>query len=1232
MENIFETKPIYVYLYDDIRGKPVDTIVFGKPVKKGGDEFFEEVQVQLVNLDIFPQDSIYVFKEKLYLACGRVPGEQCLFTNELVTYAELEDTRISLTNLKFTEKLDGFYVFKHLYAERESIKIYDFDHMNILSVLQDAGKHFEINCYLQPPTEQIQPENLRYIYWSNIIFFPYLPMEAYTNKGKFPNLYPDREFVLGKLSADVELYHNIYKTLAGNLDTYNISLLRGENNPKAKLTFTIRQLKVFVEEFGIPNMDNIYALFQTTPEIPLLVYRMKSGLLATKAYFKSEKHFNEKNHKKSRYSTLCFYTVVSENVVLFELLTSGRLIAVYRNNYYMRDFVAVKKIISAHLDKLNKALSKISISIFSTLQVQKYYNILNIDAQLVWVQLIDVDFYNELLSKFPAQGVVEPKQRGEVKPDTFLWLKNVPLNSNAANEYSYLYENTELQPSNRLVKFTNKYTELQVTLKQFSQEEFEEFLAYFIHMLKTTSAGKTTSNSKMNNLKMLRSIDPKNYDIGKISSEVYARFCQKAKQPIPVDEPEHVDGETAIIEGKPDDRYLKFWNYTRKEPQWFYCPNTKYPVPGFIIGHHPEGYCHVCCKKKKKTGKYLRVHEACLEDKIINKNTFESSSVRYVINFGKLLDRGRLGFLPDVVNKFLVYNLEDINVISESVSFNVFRYNEKIYSVDKLLKFTKNTRVQRMPLAPLAAFMHQPLWKRRRMQRSLIRPIDVLSIDWSTPANRINHRKHYKHYKRILEADLNSPIIVMQENSTYVVIDGYHRLARAFHEKAADILCKIITPKQLQRSFIGKYDLSGSTFVNTVPSFSTAETGFVSSDKVGGVEKYGGSDKDPFYYLIGVTVKHSGQNCSVLNSLALVLDKSLEDFVTDICKRLEKLDYVGSYDAREIRSLIREFFIEDKLVDYDWEKLFLDILPTMYNLTLIVMEYNHYVSLLLHENFVNWRERENYVMLFRYEGIYTPIVVGIPYAYQKTSVLEKTMYSYDDHIVKIFEQLVKKKKQDALFTVEKLTEFCTATGYTMNHTLAFSDKIYAVELSTGKKEYVYVAIEPLAGGGSAQIDLQRYKMSTAKQFLEKYSSHFGVDTSINKLFTYQGVVAAYKVGEYVNFATGDLDVWWNKSYEMEYWNYNPNIIINAKLATKDPLYTAYTTLRERMNDYIYYKEDMFALGPKMEEALKRDKTDFGEALREEMRNPVKRMLFDRGIYNFTKLYINKHDKENIYIL
>jgi len=72
--------------------------------------------------------------------------------------------------------------------------------------------------------------------------------------------------------------------------------------------------------------------------------------------------------------------------------------------------------------------------------------------------------------------------------------------------------------------------------------------------------------------------------------------------------------------------------------------------------------------------------------------------------------------------------------------------------------------------------------------------------DWNlTPREVIQNPKHYpNHYQRILRVDLNYPIcIAKSKNEKRFVLDGTHRLARAYIDNLKTIKVKIIPNNKL---------------------------------------------------------------------------------------------------------------------------------------------------------------------------------------------------------------------------------------------------------------------------------------------------------------------------------------------------------------------------------------------------------------------------------------------------
>jgi len=947
-----------------------------------------------------------------------------------------------------------------------------------------------------------------------------------------------------------------------------------------------------VQKRGTPHLSNIFAIMNTSPQIPIIhCYTNKPEY--ARFYNGFEHLYNPANHDV-RYPNIIFYTYVDNYLVLFELQNTGVIIARFTNRTENLDFHVCKKIIDKCFAVLNRELNALKITSFVG-ETMEFYNVLYIDAQINYVDMIDIDFYNNVLQNANFPGILEAQQNA---PNKFKWCKNVVVNYASDNQYSYLSDETPDVFRTSPVEINNKFTELHFNIKQFTEQNFNTFLMYIIYILKTYKPKTSGVQNYKNNLKMLRSVDPLNYDIGKSSgAKVYARLCQKNKQPVPVD---------AIDPSHDKSRYLNFWNFTRESEQLFYCPNDKYPLPGFITGHHPQNYCQVCCKKKSNIGKSYTIFQACMEHHTFSKSD-EVGNVRYVVNFGKQPERARLGALPDILNKFLVYHLEDINIISDSVSIKTFKFNNRVYSVDKLIKRTRNVKVKMVPIANFHQYLHMPVWKRRRMDQSLIKPIEVLQMEY-TAENKIKHRKLYKHYKRIKAADTSVPILVYEHNSRFMIADGLHRLSKAFMDKLSEIPVKFITTKQLNGAFIGKYDLSTASFVSSAPVF-------------------GDGDKEPFYYIVGL----ENYDYTTLSSFSLILGMNNETLIVDILGKLKTHDQIENYSAKELVKKITDHFIGGELSDDNWDRMFYDIIPALYGLTVVVLDLSESMHIITQHNFQDWYVNENYAILLHHGGIYYPIVVAMPYFYYKRTTVEKSIYNYDDHIIRIFESLVKKKKADHDFTLEKVTNFCNKHGYEIVRNFAKNGKIFALEIRD--KQLVYVNIEPVKNyaENTGEIILKQYDWNAAMKFLQKYSHEYGVDITINKLYAHGDIYKGYQIGDVVNFVhvklnAAKMDYVFLKIEQTETWNYDPQILLNITSIVVDPILDEYNEAKNKLNDYAYYKENIIQ-GKKQEK-----NKEYETALTQERGNPIKKLLFDKGIYNFKKLYLSKHKNENIYII
>ncbi len=1200
-------------------------------VKTGSLEFFEDTQkITKEIVTLLPEDSIARLKEKIYLATDILPCEQCLFTKNGFLGHEVYMTEtvfnippslqmILQHHEEPVESIGNIPIYRNLILERDLIKIINLEHITV----EELSEH-KIWCLsLQNAIKTIDENDIKTIYWSIVQFFPYFSIDSFydylkNNKNAYPMLFLDRYVLYEQIMREQEIYENIYNMKTDDLKRFNIGILSGQNDLKTELSFGITELTVLVQTRGIPDLRNIFNIIHTTPDIPIIILNEYTTAIS-KVYRKHESNMDTRLFRSQK-NCIFFITSLTNfreetqeidpgQSVIFELTKTGDIIA--NAKFTNTDYKSAHDLITKKTQILNELLDKLEITLFSTHNEQKkIYKIQKMSANLIWHKTVTDENLKEYFLLL--------NQHNLLKFDTkYHFTKSVPSETTEHwNQFRYYTENYERIYKNSIA-ILNKYNELIFQIANITERDFKNLFKYVIYSLQQIKISEVFTSKK--SLKLLRAYDPLSYS--KKGNQIYARLCQKPKQPVAyLTEKEAIFAESAKKKYNPDS-LLEFWNFTREEPLYFYCPNVKYPVPGFITGQHPEGYCQVCCRKNKPEGKYFEIHKTCKELHTY-KGTKYTSSSHYIINYGKILEKGRLGFLPTPINKFITYNMDDITIVSETRTMNLFRYNGKLYSIDRLLKYTKNTIIRDVPLTLLQRFLDIPVWRRKRRGAELIKPRAVLEQP-DLPA-------HKKHYKKILSSDLNNPIIILNEDGVFVVVDGFHRLSAAFFQKKQTIKVRFVTPKQLARCFLGKYKLDEITFI---PSAVT-------------VPREGGSpEKDPFYYAVGVDYQYKNETCSFLQSVCAILDRAVPEFIDEIIHNLYLTEMVGSYEAKYLAEIITSVFKEDNVIETDWEEIFYEILPILYDFVPIVLEYSAN-NVLLHMQHNYNRYDDNNYFLFIKNAYYNPVAVAIPYIYARRNAFEKTIFTYDDHIIRIFEKLIEKKKQESAFTYNKVI----TTNYKIHQVLGFSGQAYAIILEKNGK-FIYVAIEKTKITkliNSVDYTVEKfqtfnYEFKSAMMFIREYCLQHNLTVNIEKIFCLNNKVVAYEIHNFVNFVNANINDFAEFNPVIEHWNYAPETIINAKPEYEDPLYNDYIELSNHRNDYVLFKQNTLTKHPELLElstdaaekfADKKYKIydpEFMQALLEEIGNPLKKQLFKQGFYNFTNLYLNKSTEENIFV-
>ena len=119
----------------------------------------------------------------------------------------------------------------------------------------------------------------------------------------------------------------------------------------------------------------------------------------------------------------------------------------------------------------------------------------------------------------------------------------------------------------------------------------------------------------------------------------------------------------------------------------------------------------------------------------------------------------------------------------KKLATQTYRDNKKTYNVDELIKLTKNNKVVEEPISKFKKNLKEDMWE--DSDENDISLQDVLD----------NRSKYKRESVRIKEVTFKYPILVWKGD----IVDGNHRLAKAFDEEKETIDVRYITDEQMEK-------------------------------------------------------------------------------------------------------------------------------------------------------------------------------------------------------------------------------------------------------------------------------------------------------------------------------------------------------------------------------------------------------------------------------------------------
>lgn len=707
--NKFLSNPIKIIIWTK-KGDKFNKKVISccKEIKKGGDPLFEidltsidsiipttKVNKVNSNIKLYPEDTIMDLKKKISVALGIDLYKQHLFTIEgplmYKFYIDNIEQHIDIFE-KQSKNTYGIPSDVYYYNNKNCIRILANDEFEILNNLNtneinliscDEWFTDDIKTDLVSQYKNNDTYQIKIIYYSFILkFYPMMSLDIfieYLHNQDIRKTYP-----LVALSSD------------------NLKYLDYQNNIMDKLGYVSKNFKISISKASIKitspyqkDIINMRMLFDN-----LHTNHIMSVISMIDVY--NNKHIKiVKNH----FSDMDKIKHVDPHSIKIKILTDTTELytTFYKNGSYIitgcwREDIAytfelihkdLLQYIQPIVDIINNIKSSRLLSRYKLPNINKFTSkFVDISLNMYWKKTFTIQDFNKLkriLDDYYVKSKILKTKSSETSVMEFYFIKGMyEFDSSRLckitdeiiiNQYIYLIDNDiktkweTLFENIRIFKISHRSSDIKLEISGIKEDEFSIYQK-FIHLLeqlnseiKIDDSDKTQTVKNIKALSSLKEQDPMLFNLKKIynSDEVYSKLCQKSHQP------------------QISDSGVKYWNFTNNEPIYYKCPNKQYPYLGFIGNKHPKKYCLPCCYKTpppKKTDKTKSsyVYHTCLNDYIMSDDKFQESSSRYIINYGKSIQVGRIGNVPEstlykifndefgkeMTNKYYLYGVDQV--------------------------------------------------------------------------------------------------------------------------------------------------------------------------------------------------------------------------------------------------------------------------------------------------------------------------------------------------------------------------------------------------------------------------------------------------------------------------------------------------------------------------------------------------------------------------------------------
>lgn len=710
--------PLILTLENDVSDNFVKMVTVENKIKHVK---FQDLEFNF-DVTIYPHDTITDLKNKLAVVTGILPFRQHLFSSLKNNIQPVHynvtiggyPANSDLRNQTSTETILNVPINKIYYENKTKIKIIAMDEF---SILENYFGNISHELHLIDFYEYINNSNRTQLYnqvkndsyYRDLVYYGfvviYYPMFSvdsflkYLEMGnEFLNIFSDYKL---KLDTTKKMY-DLQNIITNYYDEITM-LENGTSHTKLTIekflsfsitTATLAVHRLSFEQDTIIYARNIFDSLETDRYVDMIKayikYDNQNGIVLQKKFNNSLEPDDFPEHLFYNSVTLRIWIPKFRYPMHLTIFNTGNYQVktkwLEELNYTFDDIIKTCKLyVNPIIERINQLGNKVLFHNRSiNLITKNNCKFTNLTCNIIWHQSItsaQFDIMKEQADDFRKARIFKSKAidnnvlqyyftkiSHNYDPNRLIKLLQV------SNLYSYLTDpaikikfETFFQKSH-VITIDHRLSNVKVEITGIKDSEFPTFKKYMISFfgLYLSNCKKANCNSNFQELldkkskapiKSLKLKDPELYNFKSTRKNTYSKLCQKPFQPLIFSDEEY----THLNKNMKNNSYL-YWNFTKKTPAHYVCPNSKYPNLRFIIGKHPKNYCIPCCKKKAhdvEANEYVkRVYDSCTktytfsEGKrlIVNKNA-------YIASYGKDIEPERLSRLPEQSLEPIFYDI-----------------------------------------------------------------------------------------------------------------------------------------------------------------------------------------------------------------------------------------------------------------------------------------------------------------------------------------------------------------------------------------------------------------------------------------------------------------------------------------------------------------------------------------------------------------------------------------------